>query len=80
MTVAFSIWPGSAGVPPTSPAATSTFCALIALITSPGISEKDLIAIDMRQPDRVTMRLTEEAATTRFEQLKSKTKKKGGEA
>ena len=44
------------------------------------ISEKDLIAIDMRQPDRVTMRLTEEAATTRFEQLKSKTKKKGGEA
>ena len=44
------------------------------------ISEKDLIAIDMRQPDRVTMRLTEEAATTRFEQLKSKSKKKGGEA
>lgn len=44
------------------------------------ITEKDLIAIDMRQPDRVTMRLTEEAATTRAEQLKSKTKKKGGEA
>ncbi|WP_244607230.1 cell division protein FtsQ/DivIB [Bosea sp. CS1GBMeth4] len=44
------------------------------------ISEKDLIAIDMRQPDRVTMRLTEEAATARAEQLKSKAKKKGGEA
>lgn len=44
------------------------------------ISEKDLIAIDMRQPDRVTMRLTEEAATVRAEQLKSKAKKKGGEA
>lgn len=44
------------------------------------ISEKDLIAIDMRQPDRVTMRLTEEAATARAEQLKNKTKKKGGEA
>jgi len=44
------------------------------------ISEKDLIAIDLRQPDRVTMRLTEEAAAARAEQLKSKTKKKGGEA
>lgn len=44
------------------------------------ISEKDLIAIDMRQPDRVTMRLTEEGAAARAEQLKSKTKKKGGEA
>jgi cell division protein FtsQ len=44
------------------------------------ISEKDLIAIDMRQPDRVTMRLTEEAAAARAEQLKSKAKKKGGEA
>lgn len=44
------------------------------------VTEKDLIAIDLRQPDRITMRLTEEAAAARAEQLKSKTKKKGGEA
>ena len=35
VTVAFSIWPGRAGVPPTSPAATSTFCAEMALMMSP---------------------------------------------
>lgn len=44
------------------------------------ISEKDLIAIDLRQPDRVTMRLTEEGAAARAELLKNKGKKKGGEA
>jgi len=44
------------------------------------ISEKDLIAIDLRQPDRVTMRLSEEGAAARAEQLKAKSKKKGGEA
>lgn len=43
--------------------------------------DKDLLAIDLRQPDRVVMRLTEEAAAARAEQLKSKNKpKKGGEA
>lgn len=43
--------------------------------------DKDLLAIDLRQPDRVVMRLTEEAAAARAEQLKSKAKpKKGGEA
>ncbi|WP_425453073.1 cell division protein FtsQ/DivIB [Bosea caraganae] len=42
--------------------------------------DKDLLAIDLRQPDRVVMRLTEEAAAARAEQLKSKNKpKKGGE-
>lgn len=44
------------------------------------IFDKDLLAIDLRQPDRVVMRLTEEGAAARVEQLKSKTKKKGGEA
>jgi cell division protein FtsQ len=44
------------------------------------IFDKDLLAIDLRQPDRVVMRLTEEGAAARAEQLKSKTKKKGGEA
>jgi hypothetical protein len=41
VTVALSICPGGAGVPPTSPAATSTFWALIAPITSLGMSEKE---------------------------------------
>ncbi len=44
------------------------------------ILEKDLLAIDLRQADRVVMRLSEEAASARAEQLKAKTKKKGGEA
>ncbi len=43
--------------------------------------DKDLLAIDLRQADRVVMRLTEEAAAARAEQLKNKGKaKKGGEA
>lgn len=42
--------------------------------------EKDIISIDLRQPDRVTLRLTEEAAAARAEQLKSRPKPKGGAA
>lgn len=42
--------------------------------------DKDILAIDLRQPDRVVMRLTEEGASARADQLKSKAKKKGGEA
>ncbi len=38
MTVALSIWPSGDGRPPTSPAATSLFWAVIAAITSLGIS------------------------------------------
>lgn len=53
---------------------------LAALQADYRIFDKDLLAIDLRQPDRVVMRLTEEGAATRAEQLKSKTKKKGGEA
>lgn len=54
---------------------------LAGLETDLQLFEKDLIAIDLRQPDRVVMRLTEEAAAARAEQLKSKAKpKKGGEA
>jgi len=40
--------------------------------------DKDIIAIDMRQPDRVTVRLTEEAAAARAEMLKNRPKPKGG--
>jgi len=53
---------------------------LVSLESDYRILEKDVLAIDLRQPDRVTMRLTEEAAAARADQLKSKTKKKGGEA
>jgi cell division protein FtsQ len=42
--------------------------------------DKDIIAIDMRQPDRVTVRLTEEAAAARADMLKSRPKPKGGQA
>jgi len=53
---------------------------LVSLESDYRILEKDVLAIDLRQPDRVTMRLTEEAAAARADQLKSKAKKKGGEA
>lgn len=42
--------------------------------------DKDVIAIDMRQPDRVTLRLTEEAAAARAEQIRTRPKPKGGAA
>lgn len=44
------------------------------------ILEKDLLAIDLRQTDRVVMRLSEEGAIARADLLKTKGKKKGGEA
>jgi cell division protein FtsQ len=37
-----------------------------------GILQKDVIAIDLRMPDRVVVRLTEEAAAARLEVLKKK--------
>ena len=42
--------------------------------------DKDVIAIDLRQPDRITVRLTEEAAAARSEMLKNRPKPKGGAA
>jgi len=54
---------------------------LVSLESDARILDKDVLAIDLRQPDRVVMRLSEEAAAARAEMLKSKTgKKKGGEA
>lgn len=44
------------------------------------ILDRDVLAIDLRQPDRITFRLTEEAASARAELVKTKTKKKAGEA
>jgi cell division protein FtsQ len=44
------------------------------------ILEKDIIAIDLRLPDRVVVRLTEEAAAARAEQIKKRpTRGKGVE-
>jgi cell division protein FtsQ len=41
---------------------------------------RDIVAIDLRLPDRVTVRLSEAAAAARAEALKSKPAKKGGAA
>ena len=41
------------------------------------ILEKDVLALDLRVPGRVTARLTEDAAATRADALAKKTKKKG---
>lgn len=53
---------------------------LVALESDFRLLDKDLLAIDLRETDRVVMRLTEEGASARADQLKSKAKKKGGEA
>ncbi len=53
---------------------------LIALESDVRLLEKDILAIDLRQPDRVALRLTEEGAGARAVQLKTKGKKNGGEA
>jgi cell division protein FtsQ len=44
------------------------------------ILDRDILAIDLRQRDRVTLRLSEEAAAQRAEKLKPAPKRKGGEA
>ncbi len=55
---------------------------LVSLEESDRILDKDILALDLRQPDRVVARLSEEAAAARAEMLKNrnKAKKKGGEA
>lgn len=39
---------------------------------------RDIVSVDLRLPDRVTVRLSDEAAQTREETLKPKAKRKGG--
>jgi cell division protein FtsQ len=41
---------------------------------------RDIVAIDLRLPDRVTVRLSDEAASQRIEAFKERTKKKGSGA
>ena len=52
---------------------------LVKLERDSAILEKDIIAIDLRMPDRVVVRLTEEAAAARAESQKKKTKGRGTE-
>ncbi len=55
------------------------FKRLSALIKEHKVLDRDILAIDLRMPDRVVMRLGEEAAVARAEMLKSRPKTlKGG--
>jgi cell division protein FtsQ len=54
---------------------------LIALDRDKKLLSRDIVAVDLRLPDRVTVRLSEEAAAARAEALKPvKAKRKGGDA
>ena len=54
---------------------------LVELDRDKKILTRDIAAIDLRLPDRVTVRLSDEAAAARAEALKAKKpKKKGGAA
>lgn len=43
------------------------------------LMSRDIVAVDLRLPDRVSVRLSDEAAAARQEALKDKKKKKGGD-
>jgi cell division protein FtsQ len=55
---------------------------LLALDRDKKVLSRDIVALDLRLPDRVTVRLSDEAAAARAEALKEKNKgtKKGGDA
>jgi cell division protein FtsQ len=53
---------------------------LVALDREKNLTTRDIVAIDLRLPDRVTVRLSDGAAQARSEALKDKPKKKGGNA
>jgi cell division protein FtsQ len=53
---------------------------LVALDRDKKIISRDIAAIDLRLPDRVTVRLSAAAAQAREDALKDKKKKKGGDA
>ena len=53
---------------------------LVALDREKSLITRDIVAIDLRLPDRVTVQLSDEAAAARAEALKNKAKKKGGAA
>jgi cell division protein FtsQ len=53
---------------------------LVALDREKKLLSRDIVAVDLRLPDRVTVRLSEAAAQARDEALKDRKKKKGGDA
>jgi cell division protein FtsQ len=53
---------------------------LVALDRDAKLLSRDIVAVDLRLPDRVTVRLSEAAAQGRLESLKDKKLKKGGKA
>ena len=53
---------------------------LVALDKEKNLTTRDIVAIDLRLPDRVTVRLSEAAAQARIDAAKDKAKKKGGNA
>ena len=53
---------------------------LIALDREKNLITRDIVAIDLRLPDRVTVRLSDPAAQARIDAAKDKAKKKGGSA
>ena len=53
---------------------------LVALDRAKNLITRDIVAIDLRLADRVTVRLSEAAAQARLEAFKDKAKKKGGDA
>jgi len=54
--------------------------SLVTLDREKNLITRDIVAIDLRLPDRVTVRLSDAAAQARAEALKDKSKKKGGSA
>jgi cell division protein FtsQ len=54
--------------------------AFAALERAEGITRKAVLAVDLRLPDRITVRLTEEAAAAHAEIIQQKIKKWGGKA
>jgi len=53
---------------------------LVALDREKKLLSRDIVSVDLRLPDRVTVRLSDAAAQARDEALKDKKKKKGGDA
>ncbi|HXX04475.1 MAG TPA: cell division protein FtsQ/DivIB, partial [Xanthobacteraceae bacterium] len=56
------------------------FQRLIALDHEKKLLSRDIVAVDLRVPDRVTVRLSDAATLAREDALKDKKKKKGGDA
>jgi len=59
---------------------TQAVARLASMVRDQKILDKDLVSIDLRQTDRVVLRLTEAAANTRAELLRARAKAKGGPA